>query len=87
MCVLYVLWQSDEVAAEMRAAEEAGGEASASAAEGDGSSGSSSEEGKAASVLMAPRTPFVGALWRTRKAADDAYLALLALEEADESMR
>lgn len=36
---------------------------------------------------MAPTVPFAAPLWRVRKAVDAAYLALLALEEADESLR
>ncbi|KAM3567205.1 hypothetical protein VYU27_010644, partial [Nannochloropsis oceanica] len=37
--------------------------------------------------LMAPRTPFVGSLWQARKAIDAACAALLAMEEAEESLR
>ncbi len=36
---------------------------------------------------MAPTVPFAAPLWRVRKAVDGAYLALLALEEAEESLR
>jgi hypothetical protein len=38
-------------------------------------------------VLMAPRTPFVSPLWVTRKRIDAASLALLAMEEVEESLR
>jgi hypothetical protein len=39
-------------------------------------------------VLMAANTvPFAAPLWQIRKAVDGAYLALLALEEAEESLR